>query len=584
MPIYKFRNCYLNTVERQAVMDGKYLKLTPKTLDLLQLLIEKRGGVVSKDEILEKVWQGSFVEEGNLPVHVSTLRRSFGESRIRTFIETVPGVGYRFISPVFLAREKEWEKQLIQQNRLTQKTESKNAFDSIAILPLNNESNDPEIDYLVDGLTEKFINSLSHISGLRVLARNTVFRYKNKNTDAKRVGETLGVETVLTGRLRNVKDRIIISVELTDVSSGAQLWGTQFNQPFTDIIEVEEKITAAVSEKLSSEISQMARNSADDLQTKNTESYRLYFKGKYFQEKKSDTDIYKAIEYFKQSIAQDPENIYPLIEICESYYFLYIFEYISYEDAITRMKPFLPVFTEKTSSIDAMYGLYGRKMYLNWDFDQAEKYYKKAIELNPNFLIIRYRYSQWLLGMGRVAEGLEQLQQVLQLDPLSVNSYKEMGRFYYQMRQYESALMHISEAVELEPADHQSLSIMGCVLAEMEEYDEAGAAFQRSLDITHNTETFAMTGYVYARAGKKKEAYQVLEQLYSLKYGYVGGYLPAVIYAALEENDKAFEHLELAYERHEADLCLLKVNPRLDTLRDDPRYDELMIRMGFPVK
>ncbi|HEV7646042.1 MAG TPA: winged helix-turn-helix domain-containing protein [Pyrinomonadaceae bacterium] len=584
MPIYKFRNCYLNTVERQAVMDGKYLKLTPKTLDLLQLLIEKRGDVVSKDEILEKVWHGSFVEEGNLPVHVSTLRRSFGESRIRTFIETVPGVGYRFISPVALAREKEWEKQLIQQNRLTHKTESKNVFDSIAILPLNNESNDPEIDYLVDGLTEKFINSLSHISGLRVLARNTVFRYKNKNTDAKRVGETLGVETVLTGRLRIIKDRIIISVELTDISTGGQLWGTQFNQPFTDIIEVEEKITAAVSEKLSSEISQVARSSAGDLQTKNTESYRLYFKGKYFQEKRSGADIYKAIEYFKQSIAQDPDNIYSYIEICESYYFLYMLEYISYEEALSSMKPFWPELSEKTRSIDALHALYGRKAYLNWDFEKAERHYKKAIDINPNFLSVQYRYGQWLVGMGRIWDGLEQLTQVIRLDPLSINSYKEIAKFYYQMREYENALMYAGEALELEPDDHQALSIMGCILAATGEYDEAGAAFQKSLSVAHNTETFAMTGYVYARAGKRNEAYQVLEQLYSLEYGYVGAYLPAVIYSALGENDKAFEHLELAFERHEADLCLLKVNPRLDTLRDDPRFDELMIRMGFPEK
>lgn len=255
MKVYKFGNCYLNTTERRVIKNGKFLELTPKTLDVLQLLVESRGEIITKDEILGKVWNGSFVEEGNLAVHISKLRRSLGASKTEPFIETVQGSGYRFVSAVKIVADDEWRKHLpAGDNRYPGKFPGDFIFDSIAVLPLENESGDPEIEYLADGLTEDFINTLSQNPDLKVIARNTVFRYKNKDADAQEVGETLGVKAVLTGRIRIIKDNLMISVELTKVEDGRQLWGTQISQPFSDIVEVQEKIISAVAEKLRSEI------------------------------------------------------------------------------------------------------------------------------------------------------------------------------------------------------------------------------------------------------------------------------------------------------------------------------------------
>jgi TolB-like protein/DNA-binding winged helix-turn-helix (wHTH) protein len=353
MPIYRFRNFYLNTIERRVVKNGKYLELTPKTFDVLRLLVEKRFEIVTKDEILGEVWNGSFVEEGNLPVHISKLRRLLNETKNEPFIETVQGSGYRFISPVQTASWSEWEKQSPDINLLRENNFFREwIFDSIAVLPLTNESNDAEIDYLADGLTESFINSLSHFSNLKVIARNTVFRYKNKEADAQEVGETLGVAAVLTGRIRVVKDRLTISVELIKAEDGSQIWGTQINQPFSDIIEVQEKITLAVSEKLKSQIG--ANNSVSNPVTQNPESYRLYLKGKHFFKKRAKDDIYKAIECFQKSVSFDPTNVYSYVEMVESYRLLFAFDYISYKGFSTKTKPLLSAIAELNQSVDVV--------------------------------------------------------------------------------------------------------------------------------------------------------------------------------------------------------------------------------------
>ncbi|MGI8640250.1 MAG: winged helix-turn-helix domain-containing protein [Pyrinomonadaceae bacterium] len=255
MRVYKFGKCYLNTTERRVTKNREYIELTPKTFDVLQFLVENCGEIVTKEAILAKVWNDSFVEEGNLAVHISKLRGLLNADRTEPFIETVQGSGYRFVSSVKAVGDGKWKKHLPDNNHLQiDKISEKFIFDSIAVLPLDNKSNDAELEYLADGLTESFINSISCISGLKVTARNTVFRYKNKDADAKEVGETLGVAAVLTGRIRVVKENLMTSVELIKTTDGTQVWGIRLDQPFLNIIEVQEKITFKVSEKLRSEI------------------------------------------------------------------------------------------------------------------------------------------------------------------------------------------------------------------------------------------------------------------------------------------------------------------------------------------
>jgi TolB-like protein/Flp pilus assembly protein TadD len=584
MPIYRFRNCFLNTTERRVIKNGKYLELTPKTFDVLQLLVEKWGEIMTKDEILSKVWNGSFVEEGNLPVHISKLRRLLDETKNEPFIETVQGSGYRFISPVQSVSEDSWERNLSDKNHLPNHIISEGfTFDSIAVLPLQNESNNLEIDYLADGLTESFINSLSRVSNLKVIARNTVFRYKNKEVDAQEISKTLGVAAVLSGRIRAIKDRLSISVELTKVEDGTQLWGTQFNQPFSDIIEVQEKITSALSENLNTQIS--ARNSVVNPITQNSESYRLYLKGKYFLEKRTEKDIYKAIECFQKSVSLDPTNVYSYVEIIECYFLLHLWDYVSYTDVSIKIKPLLSVVSKLNQNVDVVQAMYGGiKMHLEWNFEEAEKHFHNALTINPNCLIARNRYSHLLLYSRRFPEALKELKQIMLIDPLSVTAYQRIGKIFYLMSRFENAISYLKDALELESTDYLALVLLGATLTELDKYEEASTIFQKSLRIQYNTETLSMIGYVNARAGRKHKAYQIIKQIESQSKSNCHHAIKlARIYFALGEKETAYEFLDRAFEQREMDLIGLKSDPRWARIRHEPRFRELIRRVGLPI-
>jgi TolB-like protein/Flp pilus assembly protein TadD len=586
MPIYKFRDCCLNVAERRVLKNNKYLELTPKTFDVLQLLVEKCSEIVTKDEILERVWNGSFVEEGNLPVHISKLRRLLDETKNEPFIETIQGSGYRFIAPVQTVNEDEWTKHLPDRTYSSPaKTEKRFAFDSIAVLPLENESNNPEIDYLADGLTESLINSLSHVSNLKVIARNTVFRYKNKPADAKEVGETLGVAAVLTGRIKLIKDHLLISVELTKVADDTQLWGTRFNQPFANIIKIQEEITFAVTEKLRAEITHAAGKSSNNPISQDSESYRLYLKGKYFLDKRTEDDIYKAIEYFQKSISYDPTNVFSYVETVECYLLLYIFDYISYTDTLAKIKPLLTVISKLNQSIDVVQTMYGGiKIYLEWKFEESKEYLQYALTLNPNCLIARLRYSHLLMVMGRFSEALNELYKLMVIDPLSLVNYKCIGRLFYKMGRFENAVTYLKEALELEANDFEALALLGGAMAELGNYNEALALFQKSLNIHYNVDTLSMFGYVYALSGKKEMTSQIIKQLESeSKSNYPHAIKLARIYAALEERETAYRYLEQAFAQHEVDLNSLKSDPRWTTICPESRFKELVKRVGLSV-
>lgn len=584
MKIYRLRNCYLNQAERRVIKDGKYLELTPKTFDVLLLLIENCGEIVSKDDILGKVWNGSYVEEGNLAVHISKLRRTLGETKTQPFIETAQGSGYRFVAPLQEVSQSDWDKNA---SRIKSSPEENLArewiFDSIAVLPLGNESGDAEIEYLADGLTESFINSLSRLPHLRVIARNTVFRYKNKAADAKQVGETLGVATVLTGRIRAIKEHLTISIELTKTEDGTQLWGTQFNRSFTDIFEIQESIFIEVLEKLKFEISNTTKQHYINSITKNSESYKLYLKGKYLLEKWTENKLYRAIECFEQSISYDPTNVHSYVEIIECYLTLYFSDHISYKDVSIHIEPYLTLITKLNESVDVVQAMYGvKKIYLDWQFDEGRKHLETALTINPHCLIARHRYSDFLLLTGKYIDALKELHQIIMIDPLSFSTNKRIGRLFYKMGRFEAAISYLNDALEIEPTDYIALAILGASLTELGKYQEAISIFQKSLDNYFNIEIASMIGYVHALEGNKDKANQVIEQIKSLPKDICQPEIKlARIYKAMGEKDKAYELLEQAYIQHNVDFVSITSDPRWNTIKNEPRFKALALKLGL---
>lgn len=583
MKIYKFRNCYLNTLERRVVRNGVFLDMTPRTFDVLMMLVERPGEIVTKDEILGTVWNGSFVEEGNLPVHISKLRRLLDESRTERFIETAQGSGYRFVSPVHETSKDEWLSLFAGNgHRPGPETPRHLTLDSIAVLPFINESNNSEIDYLADGLTESLINSLSQISQLRVIARNTVFRYKDKDADPQAVGQTLGVSAVLTGRIRAIKENLIIGVELVRASDGTQLWGDKFDKPLSEILGFQTEIISAVSNTLIPKESYVANGSENLFISEDQESYRLYLKGKHFQVKRTGTELYKAIECFQKSVSYDQKNIYSYVEIVECYFLLYTFDYISRAHVLAAIKPLLAVIppNQPIDLVQTMYG--GIKMYLDWEFAEAQRYLQHALEINPNCLLARYRYSESLMISGRLAEALEELHKILAIDPFSLLTYKRIGRMFWKAGQFENAIIYLRDALELAPRDYEALLLLGTVLTEVSDYDQGLSVLQDSLAAQENVETLAMVGYAYARAGRKSEARKIIKQIQLSSNGAVHSINLARIYVALGEKEIAYDLLEEAYDEHEIDLVGLPYDSRLGPISGESRFRTLMSKVGVP--
>lgn len=582
--IYKFGDCYLDSIGRKIFRGKNMLKVSHKAFDMLLLLIENSGKVISKDEILEKIWEDSFVEECNLAVHISKIRKLLGANKAEPFIETVPGSGYRFVSRVYTLDENDW-KEYLAANFPVKISNEQADFDSIAVLPLKNENGNEEIDYLADGLTESIINNLSYIPKLKVLARNTVFRYKDKNVDIQEVGKKLDVAKILTGRIRVIRDNLIIGIELTDVENGTQLWGTQLNQPFEDIFEIQETITQAVSEKLKSHINNSKMNSLIPQLTQNAESYRLYLKGKYLLDKKSLIGINKAIECFHQSISQDPTNAHSYVVLADSYRLLYSYEQISRENALNQIYPLLTKAAELNPLNSELYVFKGIiNMFLEFDIYESEKNLKKALKLNSNSVNAHYRYAELLVYSGRFSESLNHIKEYTKLDPISLRSNKNSAILFYCMEQYETSLLKLEECLELEPEDFETHLFLGINLTEIGEYDKALQAYQKSLFLQYYSETILMIGYTNALSGNVEEAQKNLNQLKELsKKNHISPLNFGIIYVALGKTEEAFECLEKTFQEHFTDLIALKSDPRWKRVRQDPRFNEMLYKIGLPV-
>lgn len=585
MKVYKFGNIYLNTQSRQVIKNGKPIVLTPKTFDVLQFLVENHGKIVTKDELLGKVWEGNFVEESNLAVHISKLRNLLVSNKTEPLIETVPGSGYRFVAIVQTAELEDWERHSNPANNSSLVISSEQEFsDSIAVLPLKNEAGDEETEYLADGLTESIINNLTYIPNLKVIARNSVFRYKNKDIVIKEIGEKLGVSKVLTGRIRAFRDDLIVSIELVNAANDSQIWGFQFNQPFSDIIKIQEEIISAVSEKLRSEVNQVINKSINNPITENTESYRLYLKGKYFLNKATEPSIYKAIECFEKSVSYDPLNVYSYVEMIESFRLLYIWDYITYDETLTKIKPLLSITKNLNQSIAEVQVILGAiKETLEWKFEEAETHFRKALMLNPNCVTVRYRYLILLTDLGKFSEALKEANKLITLDPISTNSYRHIGRMFYKMGQFTNAIKYLREILDLEPDDYISLAILGATLTELGEYEEALIILKKSLEIQFNLDVLSFVGYTYALSNMPNKAQQIIDQIKSqFQNKHHISLKLAIIYLGLGEKETAFELLEKALEEHDIDLAALKSDPRMKTLHNDQKFKGLLSKIGLP--
>jgi len=465
------------------------------------------------------------------------------------------------------------------------KRASSKTINSLAVLPLVNASGDPEMEYLSQGMTESIINSLSQLRELRVLPRSVVFRYKAGDVEAQKVGRELNVGAVLTGRVLQRGDTLIIGAELVDVADGWQLWGERFNRTLRDIFAVEEEIAKEISEKLRLRLTGEEEKRLSKRYTKSSEAYQDYLKGRYYWEKWTEDGWKKGIGYFEQAIQKDPTYALAYAGLADSYVYLGWFSVLPPKEAYSKAKAAAIKALEMDDGLaEAHNSLASVKATYEWNWSDAEREFKRAIELMPNYPTAHHWYAEYLKQMGRHGEALTEIKRAQELDPRSLIVNTSVAWQYYFMRQYDQAMELYQMTLEIDPNFGPAHWGLGWAYEQKSMFEEAIAEFQKGIDLSGGNPVYlAALGHALAVARKREEAEKVLEELKEQsKRRYVPPYFLAAIYTGLGDKDQAFQWLERAYEERSSWLLYLREEPRLDRLRSDPRFHGLVRRVAFP--
>ena len=602
--VYEFGPFRLDLRGYVLLRDGEPVPLTPKAFETLMILIQNHGRVLDKEGLIKALWPDTFVEDNNLAVNISMLRKALGEQENGgRYIENVPKRGYRFVAQVRVvggntSAAEAGRDGAGEGDRHTPTAapgpghanganlkRARKVIDSLAVLPLVNAGRDAEMEYLSDGLTESIINSLSQLPQLKVMARSTVFRFKGREIDPRAVGRELGVRAVLTGRVIQLNENLIIRTELVDVADGWQLWGEQYNRNSADLLAVQEEISREISEKLRLKLSGEQKRRLAKRYTESTEAYQTYLKGRFYWNKRTLEGLRRGVEYFQQAIRLDPDYALAYAGLADSYLLMGSVEYgaLHPKEALQSAKVATLEALRLDGTLAEAHASLGYVRLFDWDWSEAEKEYRRAVELNPNYPTARHWYALYLTAMGRHAEAVAEIRRAQELDPLSLPIGVGVGWHFFLTRQYDRAIAEYQGALEMEPNFYMAHLWLGLAYAHKGMLAEALAEYRRATELSGGSPlTLAAQGHAHALLGERQEARKLLDELQELsEERYVSPYYIAAVHTALGQRDEAFVWLDLACENRSEGMVWIKVDPTFDTLRSSPRFAALMRRVGL---
>jgi len=460
--------------------------------------------------------------------------------------------------------------------KITRRRSSK-TIDSIAVLPLGNTLNDPESEYLTDGITEGIINKLSQLPKLKVMARSTVFRYKNRDHDPLAVGRELRVRAILTGVVKHVGDRLQINVELVDSFDGSQLWGESYNRQIADLMKLPEEMSREISEKLRLKLTGAEKKKLRKASTDNSEAYQLYLKGRYHWNKRTSESLRKSVQYYREAIETDPSFASAYAGMADSFVTLATNVPLPPNETMPKAKAAALQSTQLDDSLaEGWASLAAVRWWFDWDWEGSEEAYRRATQLNPNYATAHDGYAMLLCARGRFGEAIEQVTKATDLDPLSLIIAVHAGWPFYFARDYESATRRFRKALELDENFIPAHGWLGMALGQQRRYAEALDTFHRAMDVERVPILIAMLAHTHAIAGERAQALKLLDEFQSDRTRYSSQYDIAIVYAALGETEKALQHLQAAAEERASWMVFLNVDPRLDGLRNEPAFARLV--------
>ncbi|MCI0602953.1 protein kinase [bacterium] len=451
---------------------------------------------------------------------------------------------------------------------------------SLAVIPLSNMTQDSSFEYLGEGISESVTNRLSELPSLRVMAPSTVNRFRTMD-DPVEIGKQLKVDAVLAGNILKQGDHIIVRVNLVDARDGTGIWGEQFTRKNLEFLSLQNDIAREIARALDLQLSGDQEKLLNKAQTANQDAYRSYLLGRYFWNRRTADDLRLAKQHFQEAIHMDPLYAMAYAGLADCYAMIGSYDLVEPRDAYARAR----AAAEQALDIDeqlaeAHNSLAHISMYY-WDWPKAEREFKRAIDLKPNYAIAHQWYANYLAITGRTKEAIDEARLALELDPLSLSVTVVLGRQYYIARQFDSALNFFQKALEVDPQYGPAYAALGQVYVQMRRYDQGIAAIQKSIQLSPQTTDYqAILAYAYAVSGKKEAAELLLKDLQGQDQ-YVSPVYIAMIYTGLSDKDKAFEWLQKAHQEHSEYLSFVKVEPEFEPLRTDTRYMALIRSLGL---
>jgi eukaryotic-like serine/threonine-protein kinase len=457
-------------------------------------------------------------------------------------------------------------------------------IDSIAVLPFVNSSNDSNTEYLSDGISEALINSLTELQQLRVVARSTAFRYKNKEADPQQVGRELNVRAVLMGKVRQMGDTLNIQVDLVDATTGAQLWGQEYERKASDVLSIKQAIAREVTENLRLRLSDAEQRQLTRHDTTNAEAYQFYLRGRYFWNKRTAEGIKKAIEQFQQAIDRDPNYALGYVGLVDCYGLLEEYAGVPVSETLPKARAAADRALQIDDSLSEGHTSSAFLFYQMWRWQEAEEEYKRAVSLNPNYPTAHHWFSIYFRTKGQLDDSLREIRRAQELDPLSPVISQNVAEIYLLKNDLNSAIAQCQRIIELDPNFPGAHDELGFAYLKQRRYEEAIAEFQKTVELSGRASRYqGDLGYCYAVTGRRGEALAIvkeLEEKYARREA-IGQYL-AYVYAGLGDRDQVFTWLERDFaQRSGIRLPFIKWWFTFDDLRSDPRYADLLRRMGL---
>jgi TolB-like protein/DNA-binding winged helix-turn-helix (wHTH) protein/tetratricopeptide (TPR) repeat protein len=646
--IYRFADFEADVRARQLRKHGSKLKLQGQPFDMLLMLLESPGQVVTREEMQQKLWPAdTFVDfEHSLNTSIRKLRQALNDSATEPrYIETLPRVGYRFVAPVTVTEESVGDLPVLplqapspadgipgttiaessprhaftwflglafaavaitgmavafnvgktrdrllgmlhaNKNGAGLASSAKKSRRSVAVLPLQNLSADPNQAYFVDGMTDELTTDLAQFGDLRVISRTSAMHYRDGSKTAPEIGKELGVDALVEGSVQRVGDRVRIRAQLIDCATDRHLWAQSYDRDMKDVLSMQTEAAREIAEQVRGSVGspQLSLHPANPVPV-DPDAYEAYLKGRYFWNKRTPDGLNKSIEYFDQAIAKDPSFAEAYAGLADSYSLLgsdVLPADVANSKARTAAAKAIELDPTTAEGHAAMALV---EFYYDWNWKQSEEEFRRAIELNPNYATAHQWYSYFLTAMLRFPEAVEQAEAAQQIDPLSLSINTTLATRYHHAGRENDAMQMDRRTLEMDSTFVPAHFSLAAVYEKQGSPQQAIDEYKKIIGLRPaSANALAALAYVEARSGQKDEARKILSQLTETsKQRYVASFEIATIYAGLDDADNAMLWLEKSYRQHESQMPFIESDDRFDSLHADARYQKLVHRLGLP--